>query len=90
MIDPKLSPPNAPYLLSRLVRRDNGGQCPPYNYLFEKINTVINNWLIKTFQWFWKLWDILDEKTKARILEEVVKSFEVLFRAFYKSKKRGK
>jgi hypothetical protein len=41
-------------------------------------------WLLELFKWFWGLWNRLDEKTKRAIIEEVVKSFEKLFRAFYK------
>ena len=42
-------------------------------------------WLSELFNWFLRLWNRLDDKTKGKIIEEVVKSFEKLLRAFYRS-----
>jgi len=42
-------------------------------------------WLSELFNWFLKLWNRLDDQTKGKIIEEVVKSFEKLLRAFYGS-----
>jgi hypothetical protein len=42
-------------------------------------------WLSELFNWFFRLWNRLDDKTKGKIIEEVVKSFEKLLRAFYGS-----
>jgi hypothetical protein len=44
-------------------------------------------WLSELFKWFLRLWNRLDDKTKGKIIEEVVKSFETLLRAFYRSRK---
>jgi len=46
-------------------------------------------WLSELFNWFFRLWNRLDDKTKGKIIEEVVKSFETLLRAFYRSGKIG-
>jgi hypothetical protein len=45
------------------------------------------SWLTGVFKQIWKFWNRLDEKTKRAIIEEVVKSFEKMFRAFYKTAK---
>ncbi len=54
--------------------------------VFEKLQSTITmfSWLFEIFNWFRKLWERLDEKTKRAIIEEVVKSFEELLRSFYK------
>jgi hypothetical protein len=35
------------------------------------------------FQWFFKIWNRLDNSTKMLIIEAVISTFEKLFRAFY-------
>ncbi|MBD2076964.1 hypothetical protein H6F86_24375 [Phormidium sp. FACHB-592] len=35
-------------------------------------------------QWFFKVWDKIDDPTKKLIIESVVKAFQEILRAFYK------
>ena len=46
---------------------------------------MIIDWVFGLVPWFLGLWNRLDEKTKRRIIEAVVKAFEELLRAFYRS-----
>ncbi|MEO0539127.1 MAG: hypothetical protein AAF215_35395 [Cyanobacteria bacterium P01_A01_bin.123] len=45
---------------------------------------MVVNLLLSVVSWFRKLWDRLDEKTKRKIIDTVVKAFEELLRAFYR------
>lgn len=46
--------------------------------------------LIGVFQWIWKPWNRLDDKTKRQIIDSVVDSFQDLLRSFYQQWKDSK
>jgi hypothetical protein len=46
---------------------------------------MIIDWVFRLVQRFLRLWNRLDEKTKRQIIEAVIKAFEQLLRAFYRS-----
>lgn len=45
---------------------------------------MVTDFLLGVISWFRKLWDRLDEKTKRKTIDTVIKAFEELLRAFYR------
>ncbi len=51
---------------------------------------MIVDLLVELFEWIWKLWSKLDEKTKHQIIDSIVSSFQDLLRGFYRQWKDSK
>lgn len=41
------------------------------------------------FNWFKSFWDKLSDKTKKQIINTIVESFTIIFKAFYETNKKG-
>lgn len=47
------------------------------------IEMGLADWLFKLYLWFKKIWDNLDEETKRKIIEAIIKSFEPILKKYY-------
>ncbi|MCB0197894.1 MAG: hypothetical protein KDJ65_38470 [Anaerolineae bacterium] len=46
------------------------------------------NWLRRLFEWFLKIWNSLDDETKRKIIDAIIKAFEPYLGEYYQHEKQ--
>jgi hypothetical protein len=53
-----------------------------------KVNLYMYSWLVNIFSWITSFWSKVPDSIKEDIIRMIVKSFEQVFRAYFRSEKK--